>query len=208
MRKVTHHNYLFNLDLVLQQQLQLSSLSPASLQKLNSASNRWSFFCRVSSEIMFVLRFFKDSLMQVQLILLENCRSLQIQSVLQQPPRWCNKSQRNVQYDFKWKKPDSRYLFVYWLHFLTSVTVIGHEEGSPLSIVAAQLQLQHVRVESHVAPLDVDGRLLLSSTCGVLGGPVHLIQSPLCGNTAVSVYWLTPLTPVTSHQFLVLPFPV
>lgn len=75
-------------------------------------------------------------------------------------------------------------MFIYWLHCLTGVTVVGHEEIPPLSIVAAQLQLQYVWVESHVAPLDVDGRLLLSSTCRVFGGPVHLIQSPLYGNNA------------------------
>lgn len=76
-------------------------------------------------------------------------------------------------------------LSVSGLHFLTGVTVVAHAEDPLLSIVAAQLQLQHVRVESHVPPLDVDGRLLLSSTCGVLGGPVHLIQSPLWGNAAL-----------------------
>lgn len=76
-------------------------------------------------------------------------------------------------------------LSVSGLHFLTGVAVVAHAEDPPLSIVAAQLQLQHVRVESHAAPLDVDGRLLLSSTCGVLGGPVHLIQGPLWGNAAL-----------------------
>lgn len=76
-------------------------------------------------------------------------------------------------------------LSVSGLHFLTGVAVVAHVEGPPLIIVAAQLQLQHLRVESHVAPLDVDGRLLLSSTGGVLGGPVHLVQSPLWGNAAV-----------------------
>lgn len=80
-------------------------------------------------------------------------------------------------------KAGLEFSFNFLAAFLTSVTIVGHEEGPPLVIVAAQLQLQHVRVESHVAPLDVDGRLLLSSTCGVLGGPVHLIQSPLCDNT-------------------------
>lgn len=70
------------------------------------------------------------------------------------------------------------------LPFLTRVTVVGHVEVPLLSVVAIQLQLQHVRVESHIAPLDVNGRLLLSSTRRVFGGPVHLIQSPLCGNTA------------------------
>lgn len=63
---------------------------------------------------------------------------------------------------------------------LTGVAVVGHEEIPSLSIVAAQLQLQHVWVEPDVAPLDVDGRLFLSTACGVFVSPVHLIQSSLC----------------------------
>lgn len=63
---------------------------------------------------------------------------------------------------------------------LTGVAVVGHEEIPSLRIVAAQLQLQHFWVEPHVAPLDVDGRLLLSAACTVFVGPVHLIQSSLC----------------------------
>lgn len=68
------------------------------------------------------------------------------------------------------------------LDSLTRVAVVGHEEIPFLSIIPAQLQLQHVGVESHVAPLDVNRGLLLSATCGVLGRPVHLVQSSLCVN--------------------------
>lgn len=97
------------------------------------------------------------------------------------PARCCNKFPRNARFLLKDRNDLISPPMI--CGFLTGVTVVGHEEVPSLSIVAAQLQLQHVRVESHAAPLDVDGRLLLSSTGGVDGGPVHLIQSPLCGST-------------------------
>lgn len=58
--------------------------------------------------------------------------------------------------------------------------VVGHEKISRLSIISAELQLQHVRVVSDAAPLDVDRRLLLAAARRILGCPVHLVQSSLC----------------------------
>lgn len=68
------------------------------------------------------------------------------------------------------------------LYSLTRVAVVGHEEIPFLSIITAQLQLQHFWVVPHAAPLDVNRGLLLTATCGVLGRPVHLVQSSLCVN--------------------------
>lgn len=59
------------------------------------------------------------------------------------------------------------------------MSVVGHEKISNLSIISAELQLQHVWVVLHTAPLDVDRGLLLPPTGRVLGCPVHLIQSSL-----------------------------
>lgn len=67
------------------------------------------------------------------------------------------------------------------LDFLTRVPIVGHEEIPTLSIISVQLQLQHVWVVPHTAPLDVYGGLLLPTTGWVLGWPVHLVQSSLCG---------------------------
>lgn len=64
---------------------------------------------------------------------------------------------------------------------LTGVPVIYHEKIPLLSIISVELQLQHVWVVLHAAPLDVYWRLLLSATLRVLGWPVHLVQSSLCG---------------------------
>lgn len=72
---------------------------------------------------------------------------------------------------------------------ITGVPVVGHEEVSLLCIVAAELQLQHVRVVPHVASLDVDGTLLLSSTRRVFNRPVHLVQSPLCVHRQTGTYY-------------------
>lgn len=63
--------------------------------------------------------------------------------------------------------------------YLTGMPVIGHEKFPFQSIISVELQLQHVWVVSHAAPLDVYWGLLLTTTCGVLGWPVHLVQGSL-----------------------------
>ena len=65
--------------------------------------------------------------------------------------------------------------------FLTGVPVIGHEKIPFLGIISVELQLQHVWVVLHAAPLDVYWRLLLTAAFRVPGRPVHLVQRSLCG---------------------------
>ena len=54
--------------------------------------------------------------------------------------------------------------FIILLASLTGVSVIGHEEIPSLCIISLELQLQHIGVVSHIAPLDVDWGLLLTAT--------------------------------------------
>lgn len=70
-------------------------------------------------------------------------------------------------------------LLLFYILSLTRVPVVGQEEVPSLSIISAELQLQHVGVVPHAAPLDVNGGLFLPSTRRVPGWPVHLVQSSL-----------------------------
>lgn len=79
-----------------------------------------------------------------------------------------------------------------WQMF-TWVSVVDHEEVAVLHLaISSQLELEHARVELHVAPLDVDGRLLSATTRRILIWPVDLIQRSLCETDSF----------ITTHSYL------